>query len=344
MSTPSISVVVPLFDKADCVGRAVRSVLTQTMPNFELLIIDDGSTDDGVCQVKPYTSDARVRIVRQGNAGVGAARNRGLAGARGAIIAFLDADDEWLPTHLEDTVQLARLFPEAGLFGTRFATSSAGNVCVCEALRCEAPVLMDDYLAWAARRRAYIINSSTTSIHRRVLEKVGGFLVNTPIGEDLEYWARVSLSFSLAYHPRCSAIYRTDVQGSAMNVATWSSSYPAVVDMLKTHLSQFPYSAKDSSVREYAAWILLNHAKAGLAAGRAKPVRRILSDSLFKDRKRTRYWLLRLAAAFPPRTATTLFRLYTANWFKEWRTVYHRPCTPSVPTHQGSNLQVTTNK
>ena len=94
MTSPAVTVVIPLYQKAGSVLAAVRSVLSQRFADHELLVVDDGSIDDGpalVAQVR----DPRLRLLRQPNQGPGAARNRGLAEARGALIAFLDADDEW---------------------------------------------------------------------------------------------------------------------------------------------------------------------------------------------------------------------------------------------------------
>ena len=102
---PRISVIVPLFNKAPFVGRALRSVLAQTVTDFELILVDDGSTDDGAKVVEQF-DDSRLRLLRQNNAGPGAARNRGLTEARGELVAFLDADDEWLPEFLSESVRL----------------------------------------------------------------------------------------------------------------------------------------------------------------------------------------------------------------------------------------------
>lgn len=103
-TNPCVSVVVPLYNKGPYIARTLNSILSQTFADFELLVIDDGSTDDGPEVVEGF-SDARLMLRKQQNKGPGAARNAGLKLARGKYIAFMDADDEWLPTFLERGVQ-----------------------------------------------------------------------------------------------------------------------------------------------------------------------------------------------------------------------------------------------
>jgi glycosyltransferase involved in cell wall biosynthesis len=100
-----VSIIMPLYNKAPYVGRALRSIFAQTFEDFEVLVVDDGSTDEGP-ELTAGCGDPRVRLFRQANAGPGAARNRALAEARGEYVAFLDADDEWLPAFLETSVTL----------------------------------------------------------------------------------------------------------------------------------------------------------------------------------------------------------------------------------------------
>ena len=114
-----ISVVIPLYNKEQYIERAVYSVLSQTFQQFEIVIVNDGSTD-GSASVIERMDNPLIRLIHQKNGGVSAARNRGIEEARFEYIAFLDADDEWKENHLEIIAGLISKFPECGVFGTSY--------------------------------------------------------------------------------------------------------------------------------------------------------------------------------------------------------------------------------
>ncbi|OZI08555.1 glycosyl transferase [Siphonobacter sp. BAB-5385] len=111
-----ISVVIPLFNKAHTIKNTLRSVLDQTFQDFEVVIVDDGSTDDGVNVIRNFTNDERVRIIQQLNQGVSVARNKGVEQAIYNYIAFLDGDDKWLPTYLETLAKAINDYPDAAMY------------------------------------------------------------------------------------------------------------------------------------------------------------------------------------------------------------------------------------
>jgi len=120
-----VSVIVPLYNKAPYVRRALDSIGAQTLSDLEAIVVDDGSTDGSAEIAEAYT-DPRFRIIKQANAGPGAARNRGLAEARGPLAAFLDADDFWQPKYLETGAGVLESFPEAGAFSCVYREDPGG--------------------------------------------------------------------------------------------------------------------------------------------------------------------------------------------------------------------------
>ncbi len=108
---PEVSVVIPLYNKGLYIARALNSVLAQTFQDFEVILVDDGSTDDGA-EVIGGVDDPRIQLIQQENLGVSAARNRGIEAARAELVAFLDADDEWLPCFLSKIIDLSDKYPE----------------------------------------------------------------------------------------------------------------------------------------------------------------------------------------------------------------------------------------
>lgn len=197
------SVVIPLYNKRAFVRRAVDSVLRQSFEDFELIVVDDGSTDDSAESLVDIT-DARFRLIRQENAGAGPARNRGILEARAEWIAFLDADDCWLPEHLFETASIIRAFPGASLVATGYR--EVRDVAQAALWKTETSKIRSiDYFLEAARNVGRV-NSSNASVRREVVEKLGGF-ANFRAGEDLEYWARIALSDPVAISDRVTSIY-----------------------------------------------------------------------------------------------------------------------------------------
>lgn len=202
-STPqddSVSVVIPLFQKAAHIKRALDSVLSQTFPRFEVVVVDDGSTDGGGDVVRLCT-DRRVRLVWQENGGPGAARNRGVAEATSRLVAFLDADDEWDRDFLDHLLVLRRRFPEAAVFSTAYRlVFPDGEVRIPRFhgnLPTPAGSGLIDYFAQNAGNSP--LHSSSVIVEREALVKSGGFAENVDLGEDHDTWIRLALDRGIVW-------------------------------------------------------------------------------------------------------------------------------------------------
>lgn len=210
------SVIMPLYNKASYVRKAVESVVGQTYRDWELIVVDDGSTDGGG-DIVTAIADPRIRLVRQENAGVSAARNRGVALSREAAfrspyICFLDADDWWEPTFLEEMSALIECHPDAGIYGTSYWIVKNGR-------KRMAPIGVEEgfaegeinYCQVYARTLCMPLTSITVCIPRRVFDETGGFPLGITLGEDFLLWLRIAINHKTVLLNKPLANYNQDV-------------------------------------------------------------------------------------------------------------------------------------
>lgn len=214
-------VVIPAYNAAATLERALRSVLAQTHRRFTICVVVDGATDDSVAVARDVLrGEAGASVIEQKNAGVSAARNRGVRAGQSPFVAFLDADDEWLPAHL---ATLASLIADAngdGLFSTAYRMAESGGVPVdvVHAAQSGPGALAYFKASLAARPPVWI---GATAISRRCFEVVGGFRVPAEdphvCGEDVEFLMQTACRFPVWYAPEVTSLYRWNPRaGSAL--------------------------------------------------------------------------------------------------------------------------------
>lgn len=188
----------PLFNKAPYVQRAIKSVISQTYNDFELIVVDDGSSDDSVSIAKESLIQSPVvsKLIQQKNAGVSMARNNGIAESQGDYICFLDADDWWDTTFLERVDWLIKEFPDAGGYGTNYYYVKNGHQRVCITT---AETGYINYCRVYAEKLQMPLTSSSACIPRAVLNKIGGFKPHLKLGEDFDLWIRIALQSKIAF-------------------------------------------------------------------------------------------------------------------------------------------------
>lgn len=206
----SFSVVIPLYNKEQTIERAIRSVLNQTVQNFEIIVVNDGSTDGGQ-QVAEAIRDTRIRVIHQENRGVSAARNRGIAEARSDLIAFLDADDEWKPEFLETIMGLRNNFPQANVFATSYIFCDGNEAysasCINGITNHPWEGILENYFD-IATKSAPPLFTSAVAVTKTAITLIGGFPVGVKNGEDLLTWAKLAIRYQIAYSTLPSAVYR----------------------------------------------------------------------------------------------------------------------------------------
>jgi len=205
------SVVIPLYNKAAHIASTLASVVSQSYEDFEVCVINDGSTDDSAVQAS-LISDPRIRIITQINGGVSAARNRGIKEAVGDYIAFLDADDYWYPFHLEELNSLIENYPEYGIYSVAHEILRQGSLYLpSQPFSTDFFGPVENFFVAFSKSLA-LVNSTTACVSRNSLIKLGGFPVDVKKGEDVYVWVKAALNGGLVYSARVCARYNQDAQ------------------------------------------------------------------------------------------------------------------------------------
>lgn len=207
-----ISVVIPLYNKEKSISSTLRTVLNQTFSDYEIVIVNDGSTDGSVEEIEKVQDD-RIRLVHQPNAGVSAARNRGIEEAKGDLIAFLDADDEWKPEYLATQYHLFQKYPECSVFACNYEFRDVSGK-VTPTLIHKLPFVGEDgilsnYFEVASCSHPPICSISVM-VKKQVMQAIGGFPLGIKSGEDLLTWARLAVNGMIAYSKRPLAVFIFD--------------------------------------------------------------------------------------------------------------------------------------
>ena len=227
------SIIIPLYNKAPYIAKALRSVAEQTYKEFELIVIDDGSTDESIEKLRDTSYELReknldfytkVKIIEQQNQGVSVTRNNGVKLAKYDYIAFLDADDWWEPTFLEEMKALVDEFPDAGIYSSSYFKVKNGNLIKAN-IGVEKDFLKGEinYLQVYAKTMYMPITSITVVLKKEVFEKTGGFNSMLKFGEDFDLWLRITWDFKFIFLNKELAFYNQDIE--ILNRAVGSKLY-----------------------------------------------------------------------------------------------------------------------
>ncbi|MDY8138554.1 glycosyltransferase [Aquimarina sp. 2201CG5-10] len=211
---PYFSVVIPLFNKEHNIANTLHSVINQSFIDYEIIIINDGSTDNSEHIVSQFT-DPRIKYFYQTNQGAAVARNKGINTAQGNYIALLDADDHWFPNHLEEFKKSIDQYPDHFIFcnnysikvtsknniPTHFSYLPKGNI-----------VIIDNYFKSSLFNS--IASSTTICIHNSVFKKGYNFDQQIASGQDTDLWIRLGLEYKFIFNKNVTAIYNRYIDNS----------------------------------------------------------------------------------------------------------------------------------
>ncbi len=291
---PKVSVVIPLFNKGPHIARAIESVLCQSEQRFEIIVVDGQSTDEGVEVVKSIT-DPRVALHDQKGRGVSSARNEGVLQSCSNMIAFLDADDEWMPDHLETLLRLRNRYPGAGAYTTAYCIKKNGSKIepaeFYKIIEGDLEGLMPNYFKSAAFGSPPIWTSAAC-VPKSILLEMGGFATDAWWGEDIDLWGKIALKYPIAFSHYGRSIYHTD----ALNRACKR------VEPVRENI--FVSYAKDAITKgmvppwaeeyitEYIALKTIETAWRNISANRPDLARINLKDCKTKYFRISRYWAM----------------------------------------------------
>lgn len=280
---PKVSVVIPLYNKGPHIERALDSVLAQSEQSFEIVVVDDASTDGGDEFVRRHP-DRRIRLLRRAQPGPGghAARNAGIRAAAAPLIAFLDADDAWEPRHLETILRLRAAFPQAGVYSTAYRIKSMSGRVAPKTYRGvpEAPWegLVPDYFAAAAK--STLIWTSVIAIPSDVFAAVGNFPEGVPKGGDIEMWFRIAIKYPVAFSHYVGGTWYNDSTNSITRTVAEPPD-PVVLRAIRREMGVLSAGSEmKEKLRAYYGAVVAKYAKECLIGGRPKAARRYLESSV----------------------------------------------------------------
>lgn len=212
--TPFFSVIIPLYNKESYIKDTIKSVINQSFSDFEVIIINDGSTDKSTIKASEI-NDSRILIINQKNSGAPVARNNGISLSKSKYIALLDADDYWHSNHLSELKKLIETFPSAGLYCNNYQIYYTKDVVRPANFNFDFKkdcLIVDDFF------KASVTNSvawtSAVGFKKEKFDAVGGFNITLKTSQDLDLWIKMALKFDVAFNPTITMSYIFHVDNS----------------------------------------------------------------------------------------------------------------------------------
>lgn len=296
MSADQITVIIPLYNKEAEIEQTLRSVLAQRTQPREIIVVDDGSTDRSA-ELLEQVKSPLIRLIRQPNGGVSAARNRAMREAKSEWVALLDGDDRWEPGYLESIVRLMDHYPDCGAYATSFWVENQGRRYPAATPEEEGPV---DFFEQALRR--FVLIPSTTTLNRELALKLGGFPEGMRMGEDQYLWTRLARQSRICFSPRREVIYSRS--SSNRSASLWQPERCA------TSLEELYDPTASALSNEYLARVALGKGLLVSSRGGTEEARRSLQTFRFTRLNRFAWWKLRLLNALPRSWRMPLLSLY----------------------------------
>lgn len=292
-NTLCVTVVIPLYNKAEYISRTLHSVFAQSLSDFEIIVIDDGSTDGGGDAARSF-SDPRLRLISQENGGVSVARNRGILEAKTEFVAFLDADDQWHPDFLATLWAAKGRHTEGKFFASsrEIVSLDGTRMSLDFGYRDGFAIDLIEFMDCCVRFRSPLIPSAVM-VSKPLLMQVGMFPEGQKRGEDLDTWVRLLFEVPVIFCNMPLVVYWSDLPLSAC--VSCQDTYldgNKLLEILEERLAAGIYRGRDRiKVLDYLAWYTAGPVDRLIFSGRCTEARRYILSSLRSKRLRKRYLL-----------------------------------------------------
>ncbi|MDG4555436.1 MAG: glycosyltransferase [Candidatus Competibacter sp.] len=251
--TPLVSVVIATYNMGAYLFLAIRSVLDQTYEKLEILVVDDGSTDDTAEIIRPFLEDTRIRYISQVNGGQASAKNRGIKESRGEFVAFLDADDIWAPSKIAEQLPLFFRSESVGVVFSQYIEIDAQGI--------PGKLVGSDFSRGKVSGPLLVFNFvgfSTSIVRKQCFDRLGYFREDLGMGIDYELWLRFSTDYEFDYVDRPLVYYRIWLGQMSKN---YQRRYMNGIEIMKDFLSKHPDVVDKNT--QHDAWA---HTYSGLAS------------------------------------------------------------------------------
>jgi glycosyltransferase involved in cell wall biosynthesis len=297
---PRFSIIIPVFNKEKFIAKTIKSVLSQTFADFEIIVINDGSTDKSETEILAIT-DERILYFSKENEGVAVARNLGIAKASADFICFLDADDYWFPNFLETINQYIQKFPKESVFACAIEIETnkktfPAQYSISPKADCEIFNFFD------ASQKEAILWTSSVCIHKDVFKKVGVFDEQLTVSEDTDLWIRIGLDYQVVFIWEILARYVFDEKSISRSMNYIFED--AFFEKYKSAEKQNPALKKYMDLNRFSSVIKCN------LTGRYKSSKEIHAEIDLKNLT----WKKRILLKLPPITLKPLI------WFQRFLT------------------------
>ena len=258
---PRVSIVTPTYNRADFLGEAIDSVLAQTYDQFEMIIVDDGSTDGTRELIERYADDPRIRYLYQENQGQSVARNWGIAESNGEFVCFLDSDNAWFPDKLARSIEVFEADPSVDVvYGDNVIINEQGEEISRQNMRRYSGYITGELL------KDNCVSMNTTMTRRQCFEVMGGFNPKDPVADDYGLWLRISTRYTFQYVPALFGKYRVMANQISSNK---DKRFQSNERILTEFVRDFPQAVSKSVARRGMSFFYTRKARYEHSVGRS---------------------------------------------------------------------------